>query len=60
MSKRSFIVTLDVPEGVTLGTIEEFLLGAVMSEVGIYPPESLISLINRDSIKVRRIPKAKS
>jgi hypothetical protein len=53
MTKRSFIVTLEVPSGVTIGAMCGYIEDEVKAGIGHYPPEDPIFNLDRSSVRVR-------
>ena len=56
MAKRQFIVTLDIPPGVTLPEMEEYIAEAVQIWQGQMHPEAPLRDLNGNSVRVKRIP----
>jgi len=50
--KKSFKVSVDLPEGCTIKMMEEYIRGAVKADCGMLPITEPLHHLNRDSVKV--------
>lgn len=57
--KRSFIVTLEVPSGVTLEEMKEYIKNEVKCNVGSRSPEDPIFYLDKNSVTVKTVAKKK-
>jgi hypothetical protein len=58
-TKQSFTVTLDLPVGATAADAVDYIRTAVMAERGQCHPTDPMSHLARDSVRVRRVAKAR-
>lgn len=57
--KRTFTVTVEMPSGVTIKEMKQYINDAVRNWAGGYDPELPIFDLDRSSIKVKHTPKKK-
>jgi hypothetical protein len=51
--KRSFIVTLDLPNGTTAGQMAGYIEDEIKANIGQYHPDDPIFQLDRSSVSVR-------
>lgn len=57
MTKRSFIVTLDLPRGVGVRQMVQYIRTEIKANIGRLDPEEPLADLDRDSVKVKFVPK---
>lgn len=56
-NRRQFLVTLDMPDGVSVEEMRTYIEEAIGAWKGSFDPESALFNLNGDSVKAKSVPK---